>query len=103
MLLAKIDQKAPGNGTILTGGGGRQGGGQGFDGSLELLHQRMFQRSVAAEFHDALPGAAQRLPAVLQDLRNGAGSRTKQMAMNSRGFVDCGVAYFPLRWNEDAD
>jgi hypothetical protein len=30
-------------------------------------------------------------------------SRTKQMPMNSRGSVDCGLAYFPLRWNEDAD
>jgi len=57
MLLTKIDQKAAGHGTILTGGGWRQGGGQGVDGSLEQLHQRMFQPSVAAELHDGLPGA----------------------------------------------
>ena len=57
MLLTKIDQKAAGHSTILTGGGWRQGGGQGVDGSLELLHQWMFQRSVAAGFHDGPPGA----------------------------------------------
>ena len=57
MLLTKIDQKAAGHGTILTDRSRREGGRQGVDGSLELLHQRMFQRSVAAEFHDALPGA----------------------------------------------
>ena len=57
MLLAKIDQKRAGDGTILTGRGRSEGCRQGVNGSLELLHQRMFQRSVAAEFHDALPGA----------------------------------------------
>ena len=55
-MFTEIDQKAAGHGAILTGGGWRQGGGQGVDGSLELLHQRMFQRSVAAEFHDVRPG-----------------------------------------------
>lgn len=56
MLLTKIDQKGAGDGTILTGGGRSEGCRQRVNRSLELLHQRMFQRSVAAEFHDALPG-----------------------------------------------
>jgi hypothetical protein len=56
MRLPKIDEKAVGDGTIRTGGGRRQGGGQGLDDSLELLHPRMFQRSGAAEFHEASPG-----------------------------------------------
>ena len=55
MLLAKIDQKRAGDGTILTGRGRSEGCRQGVNGSLELLHQWMFQRSVAAEFHDARP------------------------------------------------
>ena len=56
MLLAKIDQQAAGDGTILTDRGRSEGGRQRVDRSLELLHQRMFQRSVTAGFHDALPG-----------------------------------------------
>ena len=56
MLLTKIDQKAAGDGTILTDRGGSESCRQGVNRSLELLHQRVFQRSVAAGFHDTLPG-----------------------------------------------
>ena len=56
MLLTKIDQKGAGDGTVLTGRGRSEGCREGVNRSLELLHQRMFQRSVAAGFHDALPG-----------------------------------------------
>jgi hypothetical protein len=57
MLLTKIDQKGADDGTILTDRCRREGGSQRVNRSLELLHQRMFQRSVTAEFHDILPGA----------------------------------------------
>src|SRR4051794_12719046 len=56
MLLTKIDQKGADDGTILTDGSRSEAWGQGVNRSLELLHQRMLQRSVAADFHDALPG-----------------------------------------------
>ena len=56
MLLTKIDQKGAGDGTILTGRGRSEGCRQRVNRSLELLHQSMFQRSVTAGFHDALPG-----------------------------------------------
>src|SRR5262249_42139270 len=56
MLVTKIDQKAAGDGPILTDGSWSKGCGQRVNRSLELLHQGMFQRSVAAEFHDVLPG-----------------------------------------------
>ena len=56
MLLTKIDQKGAGDGTILTGRGRSEGCRQRVNRSLELLHQRMFQGSVTAGFHDALPG-----------------------------------------------
>ncbi len=56
MLFTQIDQKGAGDGTILTGRGWSEGCRQRVNGSLELLHQRMFQRSVTAGFHDALPG-----------------------------------------------
>jgi hypothetical protein len=42
MLLTKIDQKAAGDGTILTGRGRSEGCREGVNRSLELLHQRMF-------------------------------------------------------------
>ena len=57
MLLTKTDEKTAGDGTILTGRGRSKGCREGVNCSLELLHQRMFQRSVAAEFHDGVPGA----------------------------------------------
>jgi hypothetical protein len=56
MLLTKIDQKGAGDGTILTNRRRREGGSQRVNRSLELLHQRMFQRSITAGFHDVLPG-----------------------------------------------
>ncbi len=56
MLLAKIDQKAAGHGTILTDRRRREASGQRVNRSLELLHQRMFQWSITAGFHDVLPG-----------------------------------------------
>ena len=56
MLLTKIDQKGAGDGTILTGRSRSESCCQRVNRSLELLHQRMFQRSVAADFHEALPG-----------------------------------------------
>src|SRR5437016_11917255 len=48
MVLAKIDQKAASNGAILTGRGRSEGCREGVNRSLELRHQWMFQRSVAA-------------------------------------------------------
>jgi hypothetical protein len=57
MLLTKVDEKAAGHGTILTDRSGSESGRQRIDGSLELLQQRMVQRSVATELHDVLPGA----------------------------------------------
>ena len=56
MLLAKIDQKGAGDGTILTDRGRREGGSQRVHRSVELLHQWMFQGGVTAGFHDAVPG-----------------------------------------------
>ena len=56
MPLTKIDEKAAGDGTILTDRRRSESCRQGVNRSLELLHQRMFQRSVAADFHEALPG-----------------------------------------------
>ena len=57
MLLTKIDQKGAGHRPILTGRGRSEGCGQGLNRSLEVLYQRMLERSVAAGFHNALPGA----------------------------------------------
>jgi hypothetical protein len=56
MLLTKIDQKATDHSTILTDRRRREASSQRVNRSLELLHQWMFQWSVTAEFHDALPG-----------------------------------------------
>src|SRR4051794_18437988 len=56
MFLTKIDEKAASNGTILTGRGRSESCRQRVNRSLGLLHQWMFQRSVTAGFHDALPG-----------------------------------------------
>jgi hypothetical protein len=56
VLLTKIDQKGAGDRTILPGRGRSEGCRQRVNRSLELLHQRMFERSVTARSHDALPG-----------------------------------------------
>ena len=56
MPLTEIDQKGAGDGTILTDRGWRESCRQRVNRSLKLLHQRMFQRSVTAGFHDALTG-----------------------------------------------
>src|ERR1700747_622168 len=58
MLLAKIDQKGANDGTILAHRPRRQGGSERINRSVELQRQRMFQGSVTAKSHDALPGTA---------------------------------------------
>src|SRR5215469_6612497 len=58
MLLTKIDQKAAGDGTILTDRGGSESRRQGVNRSLELLHQRVFQRSTLVNDRAICPNAS---------------------------------------------
>src|SRR5262249_50470414 len=56
MVFAEIDQEVARRATVLTGGVWTEGGCEGLDGSLELVNQWMFQRSVAGEPHERVPG-----------------------------------------------